>query len=781
MNPNYTLKELLNKYSIVIPQLQRDYAQGRDEAKELRVRFLSQILHVLRGEGRLNLDFVYGYDKALSPNHHPIFYPLDGQQRLTTLWLLHWYLLPSESEAEEREWLLRFSYRTRSSSTRFCQLLVERAVVDGLRRDVAAIKDQPWYRQSYNADATIAAMLGTLRTIKELVAPEERVALWERLCHQRALTFDVIDVKGEEFRLTDELYIKMNARGKPLTSFECYKADLTQALRKLDNLGKPWPYKKGQLSYADYFAFKVDNEWLDLFYHGKIDGLDKRMYGFIQNIAKLCFFLTPENAEKNVNAFTYSDSVNVFSRQGNAKRLISILDLFERIQAKQLEKIQAKQPLRAFFATLTPSIRFLEEDGKDASASVKDLFRESCDKNASVKNLVLLLALSHYMETYKLVEATEELQDYLRVLRNLLWEERQLDEMRYRSNVRINSLLTYWSWIESLASREQVLDAIKNSGEVFLKKKEKEKEKKEGKLHQRVDFILKYPELKPLIGELEDHPLLAGQLGIFDLSKDANEFERQAKAFKQIFDPAFYTRKHTSKLIIRALVASRYPGVQGKNVWGGSRGTWFFGGNGYWRTVLSIKEYDQPKQRNAIRQLLSQFAGGTGDTTERLQRIIDAYLESEDAKRRRWRYYFVKYPEFYSGKINFFARDNREETADAYVDSLKSFSSNPLRGYHANAYVQVVWRLVGEGNTHCRPEWVQGVKDSRLHLVRSGIYIGHTPEGWRIDLPQGYVLPEEIMHEFELSPSNLILRTPTADRIERAVAFCRSLLPNLHP
>ena len=751
MNPNYTLKELLDKYSVVIPQLQRDYAQGRDEAKELRVRFLSQILHVLRGEGRLNLDFVYGYDKALSPNHHPIFYPLDGQQRLTTLWLLHWYLLPSESLAEEREWLLRFSYHTRSSSTRFFQLLVEHAAVD-----VAAIKDQPWYRQSYNADATIAAMLGTLRTIKELVAPEERVALWERLCHQRALTFDVIDIKGEEFRLTDELYIKMNARGKPLTSFECYKADLTRALREIGEQDVPCSYKGKPLSYADYFAFKVDNEWLDLFYNGEINGLDKRMYGFIQNIAKLCFFLDPENAKKNVDAFTYWDSVNVFSRRDNAYRLISILDLFERIQAKQ--------PLRDFFATLTPSIRFLEEGGKDASASVKDLFRESCDKNASV-NLVLLQAMSYYMETYKLVEATEELQDYLRVVRNLLWEERQLDEMRYRSNVRINSLLTYWGWIEPLASRKQVLDAIKNSGEVFSKK-----------LHQRVDFILKYPELKPLIGELEDHPLLAGQLGIFDLAQDANEFKRQAEAFKQIFDPAFCAREDADQLIIRALVASGYPGVQGKKVWGGSRDTWFFGGNGYWSTVLSIEEYDQPKQRNAIRQLLSQFAGGTGDTKERLQRIIDAYLESEDAKQRGWRYYFVKYPEFYSGDTNFFAWDNREETADAYVDPLKSFSRNPLRGYHANAYVQVVWRLVGGGDAHCRPEWVQDAKDSRLHLLRSDIYIEYTPEGWRIDLPQGYVLPEEIMHEFELSPSNLILReTPTADRIERAVAFCRSL------
>lgn len=764
MNPNYTLKELLDKYSVVIPQLQRDYAQGRAEAKELRERFLSQILHVLRGEGRLNLDFVYGYDKALSPNHHPIFYPLDGQQRLTTLWLLHWYLLPSKPAAEEREWLLRFSYRTRSSSTRFCQLLVEHAAVD-----VAAIKDQPWYRQSYNADATIAAMLGTLRTIKELVAPEERVALWERLCHQRALTFDVIDIKGEEFRLTDELYIKMNARGKPLTSFECYKADLTRALREIGEQDVPCSYKGKPLSYADYFAFKVDNEWLDLFYNGEIDGLDERMYGFIQNIAKLCFFLDPENAKKNVNAFTYSDGVNVFLIPDNAKRLISILDLFERIQAKQ--------PLRDFFATLTPSIRFSEEGRKEDPAPV-DLFRESCDKNASV-NLVLLLALSHYMEKYQLVEATEELQDYLRVLRNLLWGVRQLDKMRYESNVRINSLLTYWSWIESLASQEQVLDAVKSSGEVFLKKKKEngKETKSKSKLHQRVDFILRYPELKPLIGELEDHPLLAGQLGIFDLNLalDVNEFKRQAEAFKQIFDPAFCARDDADQLIIRALVASGYPGVQGKNVWRGYRETWFFGGNGYWSTVLSIKEYEQSEQRKAIRQLLSQFAGGMGDTKERLQRIIDAYLGSEDAKRRGWRYYFVKYPEFYSGDTNSFARDNRKETADAYVDSLKSFSRNPLNGYHANAYVQVVWRLVGEGNTHCRPEWVQGVKDSRLHLVRSGIYIGHTPEGWRIDLPQGYVLPEEIMHEFELSPSNLILRTPTADRIERAVAFCRSL------
>jgi len=209
--------------------------------------------------------------------------------------------------------------------------------------------------------------------------------------------------------------------------------------------------------------------------------------------------------------------------------------------------------------------------------------------------------------------------------------------------------LTYWGWIESLASQKQVLDAVKSSGEVFLKKKKEngKETKSKSKLHQRVDFILRYPELKPLIGELEDHPLLAGQLGIFDLNLalDVNEFKRQAEAFKQIFDPAFCARDDADQLIIRALVASGYPGVQGKNVWRGYRETWFFGGNGYWSTVLSIKEYEQFEQRKAIRQLLSQFAGGMGDTKERLQQIIDAYLGSEDAKRRGWRYYFVKYPE----------------------------------------------------------------------------------------------------------------------------------------
>lgn len=76
--------------SVRIPIIQRDYAQGRASAYEVRKAFLTALLTYLRAEGTHDLDFVYG---AVSEGQD--FLPLDGQQRLTTLFLLHWYLAQS--------------------------------------------------------------------------------------------------------------------------------------------------------------------------------------------------------------------------------------------------------------------------------------------------------------------------------------------------------------------------------------------------------------------------------------------------------------------------------------------------------------------------------------------------------------------------------------------------------------------------------------------------------------------------------------------------------------
>ena len=73
-----------NIKKICIPTIQRDYALGRRNKVFNRHNFLCALKKAVCTKESLPLDFVYGVD------NETMFIPLDGQQRLTTLWLLHW-------------------------------------------------------------------------------------------------------------------------------------------------------------------------------------------------------------------------------------------------------------------------------------------------------------------------------------------------------------------------------------------------------------------------------------------------------------------------------------------------------------------------------------------------------------------------------------------------------------------------------------------------------------------------------------------------------------------
>ena len=80
--------------AIEIPLFQRDYAQGRksEQARHVRERFIADLCAALDSDGKsLHLDFVFGdvVNKEDGGKQIPTLYPLDGQQRLTTLFLLH--------------------------------------------------------------------------------------------------------------------------------------------------------------------------------------------------------------------------------------------------------------------------------------------------------------------------------------------------------------------------------------------------------------------------------------------------------------------------------------------------------------------------------------------------------------------------------------------------------------------------------------------------------------------------------------------------------------------
>jgi len=95
---------------IEIPIIQRDYAQGRksDEVGRIRDRFLDALLQSIINKKHMTLDFVYG-----DVSKEGVLTPLDGQQRLTTLFLLHWYIAKKEKlDIREFEFLNHFSYAT---------------------------------------------------------------------------------------------------------------------------------------------------------------------------------------------------------------------------------------------------------------------------------------------------------------------------------------------------------------------------------------------------------------------------------------------------------------------------------------------------------------------------------------------------------------------------------------------------------------------------------------------------------------------------------------------
>ena len=279
--------QLLDDTNVVIPIIQRDYAQGRVGFENLREKFLGSLLTALKTGEQLKLDFVYG-----STNHQHQFYPLDGQQRLTTLWLLHWYIayrLNKLTDSSIINRLLHFSYETRSSSKQFCERLVKfgsKLMPQNQETISDAIMRQTWFPSFWKQDPTIQAMLRMLSGeqdnkidgIEELFKLDNDYLLkyWESLksnSNECPIVFYKLDL--ENIGQSDDLYIKMNGRGKPLTDYENFKADLVKYL-----IDQDWK----ELSDAENgLPILMDTTWTDFFWQYSQDGitLDDMMFGFI--------------------------------------------------------------------------------------------------------------------------------------------------------------------------------------------------------------------------------------------------------------------------------------------------------------------------------------------------------------------------------------------------------------------------------------------------------------------------------------------------------------------
>ena len=268
---------------VSIPIIQRDYAQGRTDAATAQIRtdFITFLLESLAAGTPVGLDFIYG--KVADG----VFHPLDGQQRLTTLYLIHWYVASRAGELNVDAPWTHFTYETRPSARRFCESLVQNPF-PSVPDDPASlapspakwIEDQPWFLYTWRNDPTIKSMLVMIDAIHEewhsLGPALDAQACWERLTDAESPAISFYLLPLEDMRSEDELYIKMNSRGKPLTPFENFKAHFEQDIR---DSGR-----------ADHFARRIDGPWSDLMwrFRGEDDIVDDEFMRYIDYITEIC-------------------------------------------------------------------------------------------------------------------------------------------------------------------------------------------------------------------------------------------------------------------------------------------------------------------------------------------------------------------------------------------------------------------------------------------------------------------------------------------------------------
>lgn len=278
-----TFWKLISNYQITIPRLQRDYAQGRENSPaiaQIRTSLIDELYHHLtQDDSVLELNFVYGRTA------NGEFIPIDGQQRLTTLFLLHWYIFSRSNFDDGLTRLGNFSYRTRNTSSRFCDALCKTTLDFSGRSIKNQIKDCYWYTGSFTGDPTVQSMLVMLDAIHAKFSACSDFSVIKDKLIDDACNITFLWLQMEDFQKADDLYIKMNARGKLLSDFEIFKAKLQNSEILSSILGP-------KASEADKIAYisKYNNEYAEFFYKLFEDRYDAAMIDYIKAVFRDDYF-----------------------------------------------------------------------------------------------------------------------------------------------------------------------------------------------------------------------------------------------------------------------------------------------------------------------------------------------------------------------------------------------------------------------------------------------------------------------------------------------------------
>lgn len=750
---NTSFWELIDKNKVCIPIIQRDYAQGREKEFEKRERFLNSILRHIVEKEKLHLDFVYGKIK------NQVFYPIDGQQRLTTLFLLHWYFALEEMDTEKKAKLIRFVYDTRISSREFCKALVEEIIEipKKVGEDIFSkeIQKKYWFRATWTNDPTIKAMLVMIQAIHDKFFLIDKASIFKQLTEEKLITFEELDLGAKNFELTDELYIKMNARGKQLTAFENFKANFIQLIDKYFKEKKRNHPIKGEISYSGYFSYKIEKEWTDLFwtFRGDKTIIDNKFSAYFEFVAQMCYFKKYKNAKADDFNNSFSQYEDVFKEENNLLFLFDSLDKLYEVLTNS--GIPNKKNLDSFFNSINSNSKIFWNSTDDLNLFERIITNV---KNEDPRNKILFYGILHFLIKFKLTNQDESLKKYVRVIRSLMQATRQRNETKYTTNIRINNFGSYWVLFEQLLTVDVYSKLIDNSIN------NKGTQISDGSLKYEADkakILLKNINStnEALIG-LEEFEYFEGLIHLLKPEQLNENYPNYLQYIKEIFDNSI-----SSSLKIRALIACDFGGVYIKNCRMGEM--WYFGKNHNWSTILTSED---SKVSSSIIQLLNEYSQIEGNPNKKLNSIIDTWLINNQDD-RSWKHYFIMYPEFTS-KLNYYVKHKDNE-----IRLLGTEGSNPLVAYHISPFVLTVCKQI-DNNSICEAKdcYLQFSGHSPLNL-KNGVALTSTQEGWSIEY-KTVTLSPEIISKYKLDQKDnlFILREiDIRDRIEIAVDFINDI------
>ena len=752
---NTTFWNLINSYKISIPIIQRDYAQGREEEFEKREKFLNAILKHLNNKEKLHLDFVYGRVKDNT------FYPIDGQQRLTTLFLLHWYFaLKEKVSSEEKLKLSQFVYDTRISSREFCQSLIKEDIELPITPDddafITAIKNKPWYRDKWDTDPTIKAMLVMIQDIHNKFYNINSPSVFTQLINENSISFELLDLGTKGFELTDELYIKMNARGKQLTAFENFKANFIQLIDKYFKDKKLDHPIKGKISYSGYFSYKIEKEWTDLFwaFRGVKKTTDEGLSNYFEFLTQMLYFKTHKdaNADDFKNSFTQYEEV--YSTEENLLFLFNSLDKLYDVFC--LNGGAKKENINNFFTSIENYTSFFWNTTKGNS-----LFESivTNTKNEDARNKILFFCIIHYLIKHNISDSNNQLLNYVRIIRNLLQATRQRNETKYNTNIRINFFGSYWMLFEQLSITDvykEIQVPTLNNKSTRISDTSLNNEIEKARILQSNNIIV-CNALKNL-EELDDFGGLIHQLKpLLNQSKLQNYLQ----AIKEIWSNSI-----SDTLKIQALISCGFDGLKIKDTKMGE--TYYFGRNGNWDAVLTSED---SSISTSVLSLLDTYIQSSKSTVEdRLLEIKNIWLDT-NKNDRSYKYYFLQYSEFTS-KLNYYVWPN-----DYEIRMLGTEGSNPLVAYHISPFVLTVCKRVNDKNIcDINKCYLQYSGNSPL-ILNNGITLASKSDGWQI--PKHSLINSNIEEKFSLVTDNdfYILKDDIQkDRIEIAVDFINEII-----